>query len=177
MSHQALFGAFPISPEGSGLDPKPDDAVGELRGSSRNGAFSRGLGELLDTLQGHEQLRFLAADGTAVAAPTSDGTRWTVLDGDTVLPVIMALDDLLRACHERAADVAAADFFRDGGLTAAEIRRHLAEARECSNVNVEMPSDDGDDVEFLFAALVSLRAFLRRAQRRARRVAIFTWSA
>jgi hypothetical protein len=177
MSHQSLFGAFPISTEGGGLAPEPDVAVGELRGSSRNGAFFRGLGELLDTLPAHEALRFLAADGTALGSPAPDGTHWTVLDSDSTPPIITALDDLLRACHAAAADVAEAHFFRDAGLTAAQVRHQLAAARECSDVNAEMPSDDGDDVGFLFTVLVSLRGFLRRAHGRSRRVALFTWSA
>jgi hypothetical protein len=60
MSHQELFGAFPIAAEGNCLDPKPNALMGELRGSSRNGAFFRALRDLLNMLPSHEALDFFA---------------------------------------------------------------------------------------------------------------------
>ena len=177
MSYQALFGAFPIASEGSCLDPKPNSLVGDLRGSSRNGAFFRGLRDLLNALPSHEALRFFADEASYPDRQRSDETQWTILDEKSILQVIAALDSLLRACHENATVVANAEFFKDQGLTAEQIPSYLAVAKECSDVAVETPSgEDGDSPEFLFAALVSLRALLRRAQAHSERIAIFTWS-
>lgn len=176
MSYQALFGAFPIAAAGTDLNPKPDDRVGELRASSRNGALFRALGELLDALPDHEALRFLAVGESSVESTTSDHTRWTVLDREAMPPIIAALDDFLRDCHHRAADVAGAEFFKASGLTAAQVRDTLSTAKAYSDVNAEMPSDDGDDIEFLFATLLSLRGLLGRAHAHAARIALFTWS-
>ncbi len=177
MSYQALFGAFPIAAEGNCLDPKPNALVGELRGSSRNGAFFRALRDLLNALPSHEALGFFADESSASGQRGSDGTRWTILDEKSILPVVAALDSLRRACHESAMVVANGDFFEDQSVTAEQIRSYLAAAKECADVNVETPrGEEGDSPEFLFAALVSLRGLLRRAHANAERIAIFTWS-
>jgi hypothetical protein len=177
MSYQALFGAFPIVSEGSSLDPKPNALVGELRGSSRNGAFFRGLRDLLNALPSHEALRFFADELTSPEQRRADGTVWTILDGKSALQIIATLDSLLRTSHEQSAVVADAEYFKDQGQTAEKIRSHLATAKECSDVNVETAcGEDGDRPEFLFAALVGLRGLLRRAQAQSERIAIFTWS-
>lgn len=175
MSHTALFGAFPIASHGDGLDPVPDARVGALRGGSRNGAFFHALGDLLDALPSHDELRFFADAPGAARARGADGVLWTVLDERSMPPILAALEALLRACEDDAAAAAKAEFLRSHGLGPEEVRGLVVAARECSDVNVESPlGEDGDSPEFLFAALVSLRGLLRRARAHAARVAVFT---
>lgn len=153
MSYQENFGAFPIGAEGNCLDPKPNAMVGELRGSSRNGAFFLALRDLLNVFPSHEALGFFADESSNPEQRKSDGALWTILDERSILPVVAALDGLLRACHESSILVANGDFFE--GLKPDQVRSYLATAKECTDVNVETPCDDGDSPEFLFAALVS----------------------
>jgi hypothetical protein len=177
MSYTSLLGAFPIAAEGSSLDPKPNKLVGELRGVSRNGVFFRVVRELLSALPGHASLRFLAHERHALQQESTDAqTMWTILDEKSLPRVIADLDRLLAACNESAAVVAKAVCFGTDYLTAEQIRIVVAAAQECSDLNAEAPhSEEGESAEFMFAALVSLRALLRRACVHSERIAVFTW--
>ena len=178
MSYWSLFGAFPIASEGDSLAPKSNELVGELRGSSRGGAFCRVVRELLSALPEHESLRFLAHENSSFQQRSTDAqTRWTILDEGSLPLVIADLDGLLIACHERAAAVADAVCFGTDYLTAEQVRIVLASAKECSQLNDEAPlGEEGESADFVFAALVSLRGLLRRALAHSERVAVFTWS-
>lgn len=177
MSYLALFGAFPIAPQGSCLDPMPNDAVGVLRGGSRNGVFFDALGGLLNTLPSHEALRFFADAPCSLQERRPDGTQWTILDEQATARIKAALDTLLHACHENALVVANTEFFTFHDMTPEQLCTCLTVATECSDVNLETPyGADGDSPEFLFAALVSLRGLLRRAAMHNQRIAVFTWS-
>jgi hypothetical protein len=178
MSFHTLLGAFPIHADGDSLEPVPNDRVGELRGSSRSGAFARACSELLDVLPGHESLRFLAnQDGPLSRLCPDPQTRWTVLDAQLSRRVLADLDSLLAACDHRVDAVASHVAFGSDRLNADEIRLALAAARESAHPNATTPAgDDGDTAEFVFAVLVSLRGLLRRARVESARVAIFTWA-
>jgi hypothetical protein len=177
MSYTSLFGAFPISARGDSLDPEPNGLVGELHGSSRNGAFFHVLRQLLGCLPASGSLRFLAHEpGPAQHHGTDAQTLWTVLDKASLPAVIGDLDALLTLCQQDAAAVADAVCFGSDYLTATEIRTIVASAKECARVNDETPcGEDGESAEFVFAALVSLRGILRRALTHGERIAVFTW--
>lgn len=177
MSYTSLFGAFPIASEGGSLAPKPNELVGELRGSSRNGVFCRIVRELLSALPAYESLRFLAHEHSSFPQRSTDAqTLWTILDERSLSLVIADLNCLLDACHESAAAVAKAVRFGTDYLTAEQVRNVVASAKECSRLNDEAPlSEEGESAEFVFAALVSIRGLLRRALAHSERIAVFTW--
>lgn len=177
MSYTALVGAFPIASEGGSLNPKPSELVGELRGSSRNGVFFRVLREMLSALPAYESLRFLAHEHSAFQQRSTDAqTLWTILDKQSLPRVIADLEGLLVACDENAAAVAHAVCFGTDYLTAEQIRIAVASAKECSQLNEEVPlGEEGESAEFVFAALVSLRGLLRQALAHSERIAVFTW--
>lgn len=177
MSFNTLVGAFPIAAQGASLQPQPHPQVGELQGSSRGGAFHDTMRDLLRALPGHEGLRFLTHDRDAAATHGNDAqTLWTVLDAQSLAPVVAALDSLLVACRDRAAAVAPAVCFGADTLDVAAFGAALGAARACSQPNTEVPGgEDGDTAAFAFSALVSLRALLARAQAHDVRVAVFTW--
>lgn len=177
MSFTTLVGAFPIAAQGEALEPQPHAQVGELHGSSRSGAFHDTMRDLLRALPGHEGLRFLTHDREAAVTHGTDAhTLWTVLDAQTLPPVIAALDSLLIGCRDRAAAVAPAVRFGADTLDAAQLGAALAAAQAGSQLNAEVPGgDDGDTAEFALSMLASLRALLARAQTHGVRVAVFTW--
>ena len=177
MSYTSLFGAFPIASEGGSFAPKPNELVGELCGSSRNGVFCRVVRELLSALPVYESLRFLAHEHSPFQQRSTDAqTLWTILDERSLPLVIADLDGLLVACHESAAAVANAVCFGTDYLTAEQVRIAVASAKERSQLNDEAPlSEEGESAEFVFAALVSLRGLLRRALAHSERIAVFTW--
>lgn len=177
MSYTALFGAFPIAQEGDCLDPKPNALVGELHGSSRNGSFFHVVRALLSALPKYDSLRFLAHEPSCYLHRRTDAsTLWTVLNAKFLPLVISDLDGLLAACHDSAAALASTVSFGTDQLGAEQIRMAIGSAKECHQLNDEVPlGEEGESADFVFAALVSLRGLLRRARAQSERVAIFTW--
>ncbi|MBK9395657.1 MAG: hypothetical protein IPP85_02545 [Propionivibrio sp.] len=177
MSYTSLFGAFPIAAQGGSLSPKPNELVGELSGSSRNGVFCCVVRELLSALPEYEALCFLAHEKSSFQQRSTDAqTLWTILDERSLPLVIANLDGLLVACHERAAAVADAVCFGSDCLTAEQVRIAVASAKECSKLNDEVAlGEEGESADFVFAGLVSLRGLLRRALAHSERIAVFTW--
>ena len=178
MSFHSLLGAFAIAPSGDSLEPAANDAVGELRASSRGGAFTQTMGQLLDVLPGHEALRFLAREaGPLPQRHTDPQTHWTVLDGQAASALLSTLDSLLLACERRAEALADRVAFGSDVLGAAQLRQALRAAREVASPNTATPAcEDGDTADFVFSVLISLRNLLRRAITQTARIAVFTWA-
>lgn len=178
MSFHALLGAFPIAQSGDSLQPHPHVSVGELRASSRGGAFFLACRDLLNALPGHEVLRFIACEHGPVPQRQTDAqTRWTVLDQDTSPSILAALESLLIESDQEADALATQVSFGSDQLSAAEIRQALRCARCAADPNAATPSGaEGDTAEFVFSVLVSLRELLRRAGAESTRIAVFTWA-
>jgi hypothetical protein len=176
MSWSLFFSAYavPRSAEDPLHFPEPLIATG---GGSRSGWFQWQCEALLDTLPGHDALRFIYDESLCSGRREEEyfSAFWTVLGGDALAEATRQLESLLEDCKGHIGLLA--NSIEAGGLTEEYFRDALTSALAMQELpELVSDGDDGDSPLFMFTAFAALLIVFRFAQERDLTVVFYTCS-